>query len=335
MPHLADTPVCRSFPRLKRIPDPLLRYAAALLLLALLAGLAFLTRFAFGFGASVLYGLFYFIAILGAAWLGYGQGLVVCTLLTYVVAPWFSTRPVRFRPIDLGRFAVLLAFSLAVSTISFLVRRRQEELMRATEDLESRVRLGTEEARRNANVRREIERSVREQAQLLDLAHDAILSLDSTAPSVSGARAPSRCTAGAAKKRHGRSLATICCRRRFPQPSRTKSKSKLLATGHWEGELMHTHRDGAQLRVSSRWALRRGADGQPARLSGNQHRHHRAAPHRRAASAHPETGEPGRAGRRRGARLQQPAHRHPGQRQPRAGRRCRRITPIACCWKRS
>ncbi len=262
MSHLADTPVCRSYPRLKRIPDPLLRYAAALLLLALLTGLAFLTRFAFGFGASVLYGLFYFIAILGAAWLGYGQGLVVCTLLTYVVAPWFSTRPVRFRPLDLGRFAVLLAFSFVVSTISFLVRRRQEELMRSTEELENRVRQGTEEARRNADARREIERSVREQAQLLDLAHDAIFSLDfdgtirfwnSGAEQMYGwsrHEAAGRCSHDL--------LQTV-----FPAPLE-QIEEKLRVSGRWQGELIHTHRDGTHLRVLSRWALRTGPDGQPA-----------------------------------------------------------------------
>ncbi len=262
MSHLADTPVCRSYPRLKRIPDPLLRYAAALLLLALLTGLAFLTRFAFGFGASVLYGLFYFIAILGAAWLGYGQGLVICTLLTYLVAPWFSIRPVRFRPLDLGRFAVLLAFSFVVSTISFLVRRRQEELMRATEELGNRVRQGTEEARRSDDARREIERSVREQAQLLDLAHDAILSLDSDGTIRfwnSGAEHMYGWSRGEAAGRRSHDL----LKTEFPAPLE-QIEEKLRTSGRWQGELIHTHRDGTHLRVLSRWALRTSRDGQPA-----------------------------------------------------------------------
>jgi len=262
MSHLADTPVSRSFPQLKQIPDPLVRYAAALLLLALLTGLAFLTRFAFGFGASVLYGLFYFIAILGAAWLGYGQGLLICTLLTFVVAPWFATRPVRFRPLDLGRFAVLLAFSLVVSTISFLVRRRQEELMRAAEELEGRVRLGTEEARRSADARREIERSVREQAQLLDLAHDAIFSLDSDGTIRfwnSGAEQMYGWSRDEATGRRSHDLLQT----EFPAPLE-QIEEKLRVSGRWQGELIHTHRDGTHLRVLSRWALRTGPDGQPA-----------------------------------------------------------------------
>jgi PAS domain S-box-containing protein len=262
MPHLADRPVCRRFPRLKRIPDTALRYATALLLLALLTGLAFLTRFLFGYGATILFGLFYFIAILGAAWLGYGQGLVVCTLLTYVVAPWFSTRPLRSGPAELRRFGMLLASSLVVSTISWIVHRRQEELMRAAEELERRVQQGTEEARRSADARREIEHSVKEQAQLLDLAHDAILSIDSDATIRfwnSGAEQMYGWSRDEAVGRRSHALLQTV----FPAPLEEIEES-LLAQGRWQGELIHTRRDGAQLRTLSRWALRTGPDGRPA-----------------------------------------------------------------------
>jgi PAS domain S-box-containing protein len=40
-------------------------------------------------------------------------------------------------------------------------------------------------------------------------------------------------------------------------------KSELLGTGRWEGELVHTKRDGTQVTVSSRWSLRQDERGQP------------------------------------------------------------------------
>ena len=49
---------------------------------------------------------------------------------------------------------------------------------------------------------------------------------------------------------------------RFPAPLATL-KAELHAVGHWDGELMHTKRDGAQVTVASRWALQRDRQGRP------------------------------------------------------------------------
>ncbi len=263
MPHLADRPLCRSLPGLKRIPDALLRYAAAVLLLVLLTGLAFAARLLFGSTASILSGLLYFVVILGAAWLGYGQGVLVCALLTYVVVPWFSIRPPRSGAGDLRRFAGLVAISFVVSTISRVVHRRQEELMRAAEELECRVRQGAEEARRSADTRREIEQNVREQAQLLDLAHDAIFSADPDGTIRfwnSGAEEMYGWSRDEAVGRRSHDLLQTV----FPVPFK-EIENTLRAHGRWQGELIHIRRDGSQLRVLSRWALQTGPDARPAR----------------------------------------------------------------------
>ena len=55
---------------------------------------------------------------------------------------------------------------------------------------------------------------------------------------------------------------TSCCQPYFREP-RASIDALLLAQGRWEGELVHTRRDGTQLTVWSRWALQLGSVGKP------------------------------------------------------------------------
>lgn len=48
----------------------------------------------------------------------------------------------------------------------------------------------------------------------------------------------------------------------FPQPLAT-IEAQVFATGYWEGQLIHTLRDGTQVVVASRWAVQRDSYGQP------------------------------------------------------------------------
>ncbi len=76
-----------------------------------------------------------------------------------------------------------------------------------------------------------------------------------------GIARPSVCTAGRRKKSAARStvefLHTI-----FPKPLE-EIQAEVFEKGSWEGELTHTRRDGKQVVVSSRWALRVDAAGKP------------------------------------------------------------------------
>jgi PAS domain S-box-containing protein len=51
----------------------------------------------------------------------------------------------------------------------------------------------------------------------------------------------------------------------FPEPLEAVEK-KLFETGVWEGELIHTRRDGSIMVVSSAWVLHRNSQGQPIRI---------------------------------------------------------------------
>lgn len=103
--------------------------------------------------------------------------------------------------------------------------------------------------------------NLREQAQLLDLAHDAILSTDWTGVITFWSYGSEQMYGWPREEAVGKNchelLQTV-----FPE-SLKDIETKLVSTGHWEGELIHTRRNGDHLKMASRWALRRDADGRP------------------------------------------------------------------------
>src|SRR5579863_8641764 len=128
--------------RLKRGPEWLRRYLFALAALIGASLLAVVLLRTIGLKATVLVSLLGDLVFLGAAWLGYGPGILVCILITFVVPPvLLPDRP--FHP-DLSRFVLLLTLSLFISWVS-ASRRRAEALLRQWgEMLEARVRERTQ-----------------------------------------------------------------------------------------------------------------------------------------------------------------------------------------------
>ena len=169
----------------------------------------------------------------------------------------------------------------------------------------------------DVTARRRAEEDLRDQAQLLELAHDAILTLDRQGQIRFWSRGAEQMYGFSREEALG-SLAHELLENEIP--------------GFAGGDRTDSHRArplGGRAYAAAEGRIAAGG-GKPvgvvagharqkAGLAGNQHGYYRTAQHRRTAPAHAEAGKPGSAGGRRGARLQQPPDRHPGQRQPGAG----------------
>ncbi len=101
--------------------------------------------------------------------------------------------------------------------------------------------------------------AIREQAELLDLAQDAILvrRLDGTITYWNhGAHQVYRFSRDEAVGRDVHALLRTL-------GDLADIQRRLLEAGYWDGELTHTRSDGPQVIVASRWVLKRDATGQP------------------------------------------------------------------------
>jgi PAS domain S-box-containing protein len=103
--------------------------------------------------------------------------------------------------------------------------------------------------------RRSAEEMVRRQALLLDLAHDAIVVRDSNGRVISWSHGAQR-TYGWTKEEALGKITHTLLNTQFPI-SLEEVQNSLFLKGWWEGELVHTTRDGRQVVVASRQVARR------------------------------------------------------------------------------
>ena len=111
-----------------------------------------------------------------------------------------------------------------------------------------------------ATIAAQMER-LREQAELLDLTHDAIFvrGLDGTIRFWNrGAAAMYGWSAAEAVGQ----VSHLLLQTEFPQPLE-QILAEVIERGRWDGELIHRRRDGVPACVASRWALQRDGDGRP------------------------------------------------------------------------
>lgn len=120
------------------------------------------------------------------------------------------------------------------------------ERKRAEEELERRMQI------------------LRDQAQLLDLAYDAIICRDMNDTITFWNHGAEEAYGWSREEAVGESSHSLL-KTRFPKPLE-EIEEELLREGRWEGELVHTRRDGTQIVTESRWALKRDDRGQPSAI---------------------------------------------------------------------
>jgi len=144
----------------------------------------------------------------------------------------------------------------------------EEALRQARDELEQRVLDRTVELRdtvaqllEEVQERQQAQESLRKQAELLDLAHEAIIVRDLDSRVIFWNRGATEKYGWTAEQAIGR-VSHELLPTRFPT-SRIEVDRELVKTGHWQGQLVHTRANGKEIIVSSRQALQRDEQGQP------------------------------------------------------------------------
>jgi PAS domain S-box-containing protein len=156
----------------------------------------------------------------------------------------------------------------SVPTVILLARLAPQaaELPNLSEWIRANARL-EEEVRERREIEFDLlisESNYREQAELLDLTHDAIFVRGIDRKVTYWNRASEWLYGWPANEVRGR-VSNEVLQSRFPIPL-AEIESEVFENGSWEGELVHRHRNGSEIVVSSRWALRRDAAGNPAAI---------------------------------------------------------------------
>jgi PAS domain S-box-containing protein len=105
------------------------------------------------------------------------------------------------------------------------------------------------------------EEALRERANLLDLTHDTIFVRDINDVITFWNRAAEKLYGWTREEAVGQ-VSHHLTQTIFPAPLE-EITAELNSTGRWEGELIHTRRDGTQVVVASRWALQLDEQGKP------------------------------------------------------------------------
>lgn len=106
-----------------------------------------------------------------------------------------------------------------------------------------------------------VEKTQRAQAQLLELTHDIIIVRDKNNVITYWNQAAETLYGWKKEEAIGKSIDEFLSSV-FPLP-RDELQRILLRDGQWEGELIHTTRDGTEIIVTSRWTLQRDGAGNP------------------------------------------------------------------------
>ena len=146
----------------------------------------------------------------------------------------------------------LMMPSASVKCVQVVARRA------ASEDSESALLIG---AVTDITERKRTEEMLREQADLLNLAHDAIFIRDMNGVVRNWNRGAETLYGWTAEEAEGK-IAPDLLKTILPIPLE-RIMAELLKSGRWEGELVRTRKDGTEVVVATRWSLQRDARGVP------------------------------------------------------------------------
>jgi PAS domain S-box-containing protein len=210
-------------------------------------------------------------ALLIAAWFGGLRPALLGWVLATLAFVYYFTPPQYSFAIDLNQVPPVVVFmllGLAVAVITAARREAEDDLKRTLDEIEARVRERTAELERSNEQlqagmieRQRVEEALRERANLLDLTHDTVM-VRNVGNVITlwnrGAEDRYGWTRHEAIGRVSHELLQTV----FPR-ALVEIDEMLNRTGRWEGELVHTRRDGTQITVASRWAMQFDAQGNP------------------------------------------------------------------------
>jgi PAS domain S-box-containing protein len=220
----------------------LIRYATAIAAVAF----AFISRFLLNPLIGNPYATFFIATLACGWWVGTGPGLVSMAMGA-AAAEYFVAAPDGRYLFYGGNTAGLLLYLSSSATLVWLFSR----IRVGQQSLETRVRQLTK-ARGDLFDRQ----------NLLDLAQDSILSLQMNGAIEFWNKGAEQMYGWSATEALGR-ISYELFRAVLPQPL-AEIEQTLVAQGTWQGEVIHTKKDGGKLVVLSRWALKRGTGGAPA-----------------------------------------------------------------------
>ena len=211
-----------------RLPN-LQRYGLAILSVGVALGASLvLQHFQFRVPSALL--LLFAVAL--SSWYGGPGPAVSAAILSIIGFYWYFVEPVRTIYIYRSEIPFFIVFSAFVMLLSWF---------------------GT--------IRRRVEADLRERADLLNLTHDTVFVIDMEGVIKYWNRGAEERYGWTAVQALGRNVHDLL-KTVFPA-SLDEITAELTRTGRWEGELLHTKKDGSQLVAASRWSLERDKRGRP------------------------------------------------------------------------
>jgi PAS domain S-box-containing protein len=237
-----------------KVPEPVFRYAPPLATLVVLLAATWVPYVLLGWKNPLFGGVLvvaYILLLLGAAWTGYGPGLLVLLFIT-VLPRFLGTTSGTFERHTV-RYLLGAVICVLISRLGQTNRRRAAELKRTAEELEIRVRERTDR--------------LRFQTTLLDEINDAVLTVDRDFHIKYFNAAAERLFGWSAQEAAGQPY-RIVAGTQVTQAEREAIHADIIDRGLWSGEIICTNRAGRQFIVHVSWSVLRDQDGNPTEIVG-------------------------------------------------------------------